>query len=136
MNLKAELAALRERNQLAERLYEALKATRRLREHRMVSFRCRRNCLLADVVATPQGTLVHQPAYKLSKGRSDAQSSPAGRAKNSADDGRHWYARSYFLDDAFDIGVQCDHLLLTLLTRAEIEADAQRRVAEVTMPRD
>lgn len=107
----------------AAEIYDALKVTGHLRQHRLLTWRCRvKRCVLADVVACPEGTIVHRPKTKWSKGLAQQQGEPE----------RQWPAITCFLSELLDaraerpvlyesIEVWCDHFfesapLYTLLS--------------------
>lgn len=123
---------------LAANIYAALQATRELHRYRAVTYRCghERRCLLLDVVQTPRGLIFHNPPYKLSPARNDADSSESGRARNTRDGDRHWNAQTYFASECLNVSLNCDHVHRVTLDKDEIQSDLDARHAEVVVAPD
>lgn len=127
--LRAAFRTLDERRELAETTYQAfIDSPNRQRSQHAVAYRCRvRGCLLADVVSTAAGVVIHQPAYKLSAARNAATSSADGRRANTFDGKNHWKPRTFFADMAGDLRVECDHVSVLLEMTAIKSAITTRR---------
>lgn len=104
------LQRMDETKALATEIYGALKERGALNRHRIVEYRCRRGCLLLDVLATPAGTIVHHPAYKLSPKLNEQSSNASGRRAHTTDGNRHWQARTTGLEPGFDTDLNCPHV--------------------------
>lgn len=119
-----------EHRRIAEAAYEALRATERLSQHRLLTYRCaERGCLLLDVVQLPEpvGRLFYQPAYKLSPVRNEESSSPEGRARNTVDGDRRWKPRTQTEAALINYTVTCDHLAGIALPAERVARDLQAR---------
>lgn len=123
----------RQRDELAGQTYTALKATKRLKDHRLITYRCPRGCLLLDVVQVPGQMIGHSPAYKLSPGRNTETSTPAGREAHTRDGDRRWQARTYDIASALNFALQCDHVVGPVLDRDGVQADLDAGHAHVTV---
>jgi len=124
----------KERDQLADETYRALRSTGRLSKQRALAYRCPRRCLLLDVVPTPQGLLLHVPRYKLSPQLNAELTSGSGRAKNTEDGDRRWLGQSFFEEAAVNCSLTCDHTR-GVIELAEIHEDLRAGVTEVRWPR-
>lgn len=122
------------RSDAAGAFYSMLKGRGQLKSHRVLTYRCKRRCLLLDVLDTRHGILVHQPRYRLSPALNAASSSEGGRAKNTEDGHRKWRERAFFLQDALNLSVQCDHLAQHVVSNERIRGDAAAALGEVTLP--
>lgn len=97
----------------------------------VAEYRCAgRGCLLLHVWQSPAGPLFYRPAYKLSRDVNERESSPEGRAANTADGENHWRADAGHLAGArgwpeHTMPLQCDHFRANVET-AKILADADR----------
>ena len=117
----------------ASQNYQALKATRQLAAHRVLTYRCAaERCLLLDFVQILDDLVVHQPSYKHSAERYLAQSSESGRARRSDGKGR-WHAHTYVAREVANYSMQCDHLNMPL-TESDRSTDLAKgwRVVLVT----
>lgn len=112
--------------------YEALKATRRLRSHRLLSYRCPSRCLLLDVVnlPAPVGLVLHVPRYRLSPGLNAATSNESGRANNTEDGVNHWKGWTGPRSAASNPTLTCKHVR-TNLPDTDLDDDLAARHAEV-----
>lgn len=133
-------AAWRERDErarLGQAAYEAMKATGRLKHHRMLTYRCKtRGCVLLDVLQLPApvGMVFYQPNYKLSRSVNEAQSTPEGRARNTVDGDRRWKARAQVDGTPINYSLVCDHLNNIALPTERVGDDlaAGRKVVTIT----
>lgn len=130
------ILAAQQRAALATAIYEALRTQGKLGSHRLVTYRCSRRCMLADVIGLPQGIVIHSPAYKLSPSENEAHSSESGRLSNTTDGVRRWKAHIYFLTEAANVGLTCDHVRQAILEPDDIRQDAQARHTEVVVRSD
>lgn len=122
-----------ERRKLAQEFYGALERHKQTTKRADVTYRCRRGCLLATVYQTAQGVVVHLPRHKYSPAYNEAVSNKDGRAKNTEDGGRRWKAQTYFLDQAVNASVSCDHLLPHVLANERIENDLRMKTRRVAL---
>ncbi len=121
------------RTEAAEAFYQMLERRGEIRSHLVVTYRCPRRCLLAQVLRTNQGLIVHRARYKLSPGLNSQASSESGRSKNTEDGDRRWKASTFYLDQAVNVTLDCDHLRAAILEVPRIEADIKARHAEVVI---
>lgn len=124
-----------ERTAAAEAFYAMLSQRGELKSHRVLSYRCPRRCLLADVLNTQQGLIVHQPRYKLSPALNSKTSNESGRRKNTEDGDRRWKARTYPIGLAANLTLACDHVPAHhVLELEQVHSDlaAKRREVIVT----
>ncbi|MCI1963285.1 MAG: hypothetical protein LKJ18_03935 [Ancrocorticia sp.] len=131
--LTSLMKASRRRSELAAKFYEMLQRRGQLRSHVVVTYRCQHRCLLAQVLSTPQGLIVHVPRYKLSPDLNETNSVESARKKRTEDGNRRWKAQTFMLADALNVGVQCDHLLPRAIEKSRIEQDVNARHAEVVV---
>lgn len=83
-----------------DRLSEALRARREqmtaaeLRGVLLVEYHCThpKHCVLFQAWASTYGVAFYKPPFVLSKGRNEARSNAAGRARNTTDGVNHWTA--------------------------------------------
>lgn len=112
----------------ADRIYSALAATRKLNDHRILTYRCRaRRCLLLDFVQVPGAVVVHSPAYRLSPSLNASTSNEDGRAKNTFDGDRRWKAHTYDARSALNFVLNCDHVRGIVLEKSAVQADLDTR---------
>lgn len=111
-DLQRMLKANRALGENAEAFYAMLQRLGQVKSHRVFVYRCAtdRRCLLADVLNTTSGILIHQPGYKLSAEVNSANSTESGRAKNTTDGARHWKDRTFMLSQALNLTLSCDHI--------------------------
>jgi hypothetical protein len=115
--------------------YRALKDTRKLSSHRIITYRCPDRCLLLDVLNLPAGVIFRQPGYKLPPAVNDATSSESGRAKH-AGNGNSWNPRTYFAEDCIYVSTDCAHVHQVVLDKTEIQADLDAGHCEMTVLAD
>ncbi len=125
----------RQRTALAASTYRALKDARKLRSHRIITYRCPDRCLLLDVLNTPAGVIFHQPGYKLPPAVNEATSSESGRGKH-AGNGNRWSPRRYFAEDCLSVLTDCAHVHQVVLDKAAIQADLDAGHSEMTVLSD
>jgi hypothetical protein len=99
----------------------------------LVTYRCRHRCVLARIIGTKVGPVVHCPRYKLSPALNAASSSPSGRGANTEDGDRRWRERTFLLADALNIPINCDHVR-DVLDVVEVLRDLAERHAEILLP--
>ncbi len=134
MNDPLGIGELRARNDVAERVYAALRSTGKLSSHRILTYRCERpRCLLLDVVSLPQGVIFHTPVYKLSPSANETTSSESGRTKNTRDGNRRWRERTKFASDCVNVALQCDHLRQVVLEKSAIQDDLDAGHADMVV---
>lgn len=133
MTIGEALARLDARTDEANAFYVMLKRRGSLKDHRAVSYRCPKRCLLVDVLTTAGGLIVHVPAYKLSPVVNEQSSSESGRATNTTDGDRRWKAHTFPVSAAINVTCTCDHLRNFVLDVSTIEADASARRGEVVI---
>lgn len=112
--------------------YAELKSAGKLKDHRAVAYRCPKRCLLVDVLTTPQGLIIHTPAYKLSPDLNEELSNEPGRAANTIDGNRKWKGHTFPISLAVNITCTCDHMR-HLLDVSTIQADTAARRGEVVL---
>ncbi|GAA1118113.1 hypothetical protein GCM10009670_04120 [Citricoccus alkalitolerans] len=115
---------MNDRQKQAEAVYAALRTNERIRKKaRTLVYRCpnRTRCALAEVYASPAGVLIHHPSYKLSRDLNEQGSSADGRAANTTDGDRHWKVRTYFLEAAVNLALNCDHVHHVVIDREHVE---------------
>lgn len=132
--LRLMLAEGHERTAAAKAYLAVLELRGQTAKAAAVTYRCSRRCLLARVYRTPEGIIVYQARYKLSPAVNAADSVPEARLRRTEDGDRRWKPTTFFLDDAQNIGLNCDHLRNRVLRNAAIEADVRARHAEVVVP--
>ena len=100
-----------------------------------VTYRCpnRRHCTLLRAYATAQGVVVHVSRYKLSEQVNAASSTEDGRAKNTEDGANHWKAHTFYVDDALNVSLNCDHVRALVIGRDRIEREASSRQGDVIL---
>lgn len=105
------------------------------RRYLRVRYHCRdrRACTLAKVYASPDGLVVHQPAYKLSPRVNAASTNEAGREKNTTDGDRRWKAQTFPLSQALNLSLNCPHVVGHLIDRERVERDAANRAGRVVV---
>lgn len=133
MTLGEGMARLDARADEANAFYAMLKKRGRLKAHRAVAYRCPKRCLLADVLTTAQGIIIHVPAYKLSPKVNEESSSASGRAANTTDGDRRWKAHTFPVEAAINVTCTCDHVHHFVLDVDTIEADVEARRGEVVI---
>ena len=127
-NLLTRLAALSaERTAAAEAFVAMLARHGQVNARADVVYRCTHRCALARIYSTNAGVIVHRSRYKLSPKINEASSSPSGRTKNTEDGDRRWRATTYFLDQAGNVTLDCDHLRQKVLDVDTVAADARAR---------
>lgn len=131
--LKRLFEAKEGREQQAEAFYAMLTERRQLKSHRAVTYRCERRCMLADVLVTQAGILVHLPPYRLSPSVNAVSSSESGRRERTIDGDRRWRPRTFMLADALNITFNCDHVRSHVLENAVIESDVSATRGEVVI---
>ncbi|MFC0359517.1 hypothetical protein ACFFHC_06885 [Kytococcus schroeteri] len=120
------LDAREERRRLGQAAYEALKATGRLKHHRVLTYRCKtRGCLLLDVLQLPApvGMVFYQPGYKLAPSVNAARSTEAGRRNHTTDGDRRWKPAVMPGGQPGNYTVNCDHLNGVALDADRVERD-------------
>jgi len=132
-DLAAQARASQQRAALAAATYQALKQRRRLKSHRIITYRCPDRCLLLDVLNLPQGVVFHQPAYKLPPAVNAAASSTRGREKHTRDGDRRWQSWTYFAEDCTNVSTNCVHVHQVVLDKAEVKADLDAGHAEMVV---
>ena len=97
----------------------------------LAEYRCSRGCLLLHIWRSPHGILYYHPPYKLSRERTEQDTTPSARTKRTADGYRRWLGRGGNLDDLRGWGdeagvpLQCDHVrTVQPSTLALTDADA------------
>gem|GEM_PF-3605709 len=136
--LRRMAAAGDERTELARQTLAAVERIlsergQRVTKRASLVYRCPRGCALAAVYVTEFGVIIRTQGYKLSATVNEVSSTESGRVKNTTDGDRHWRPQVYFLDQAANVGVACDHLRQRVLTVERIESDLARRVRNVTV---
>lgn len=122
-SLGALIDRMDDRQQQAESIYAALLTNERTRKKaRTLVYRCpnRKRCALAEVYASPAGVLIHHPTYKLSPDLNEQESSADGRAVNTTDGDRRWKVRTYFLEAAANLTLNCDHVRGIIIEREHV----------------
>lgn len=110
-------------------MYETQQGRAAARAVALAEYRCAgQGCLLLHLWRSPQGVMFYRPAYKLSLGRNESESTPDGRAANTTDGRNHWRADAGTLESArgwegHAMPVQCDHFQGNVST-ADLFADA------------
>lgn len=130
--LRAALDAMGDRSTLAQSIYDALVSTGKLSSHRVLTYRCRQRCRLLEVLRTPRGIILAVAGYKLSP-TANTSTAPSARAKRTVDGDRRWMARAIFIEDAYNVGLNCDHVRSHVLDLATIEADLAAGRSEVVV---
>lgn len=133
MNIGEAMALLQSRTDDANAFYAMLKKRGSLKDHRAVTYRCSKRCLLVDVLTTAQGLIIHVPAYKLSPAVNEQNSNASGRAANTTDGDRRWKGHTFPSAAAINVTLACDHLHHKLLEMDVIEADSAARRGEVVV---
>lgn len=126
-NLSDLAAASRERTAAAEAFVAMLARHGQVNTRADVVYRCTHRCALARIYSTNAGVIVHRSRYKLSPKINEASSSASGRTKNTEDGDRRWRATTYFLDQAGNVTLDCDHLRQMVLDVDTVAADARAR---------
>jgi len=110
-------------NEQAARAYAALQTSGKLRDHRMITYRCKRGCLLFDLVHVSAQMVAHHPRYRLSPRLNASTSSESGRAANTVDGDRRWKAQTYDVRYALNFTLACDHMRSIILERSDVQDD-------------
>ena len=102
---------------------------KRIEAATVATFHCRakRSCTVLTVWRTPQGLMFYRPRHRTSPAVTAAESSASGRAKNTEDGDGRWRAKTYFLDQAANVTLDCDHLRQRILDVDTVDADAHAR---------
>jgi hypothetical protein len=119
----------------AEAFVGMLRRHGQLEKRADVTYRCPRRCALARVYLTAQGMIVHTSRYKLSPEANTAGSVASARAKRTEDGDRRWRPQTYFLSQALNVTLNCDHLRHVVLDSSRVEADAATRRGTVEVAR-
>lgn len=130
------MSRLRGRQEQADAVYAALRSNTRTRKRaRTLTYRCPNShrCALAEVYASPVGVLIHHPRYKLSPVLNEASSSEAGRLANTVDGDRRWQGRTYFLEMAVNLTLNCDHVHHAVIDREQVLQDISAGRSEVVV---
>lgn len=94
--------------------------------HRVMTYRCRRRCLLFAVVRTPEGLIFHRPSYELFS-KSAAKLTADGEPRRPAETG--WES------SWGDAALVCHHLLDVPLPKAVIRQHLGTDVTEWVVDR-
>lgn len=121
---------------LARWTYDFLRSEGKLNRRRTIAYVCARDCLLLDVVRTPEGMIVHHPPYRLAPAANLALSSPEGRENNATDGANHWPEQTYFDRAAGPdhFTVRCRDLPDFMLAKARVLDDIAAGRKRVTLP--
>ena len=119
------LSALDSAGERATTAYAALKAAGKIKDHRLVAYRCATDhrCLLLDVLRIPGQVIVHAPPYRLSPNLNTKRSSESGRAKNTRDGDRRWKGHTFDAGSALNFTLNCDHVASVVLEKSEVQSD-------------
>ena len=134
--LRRLFAAADERTAAAGAFYSTLERHGQVAARADLTYRCGNphRCTLLRAYVTQPGTVVHVSRYKLSARANDESSTSAGRAKNTEDGGgNHWRGHTFFLDDAVNVTLSCDHVLGLTIGRERIEREAAARRGDVVV---
>ncbi len=132
------LSALDSARERATTVYAALKAAGKIKDHRVIAYRCatNRRCLLLDVLQIPGQVIVHSPAYRLSPSHNAADSSESGRATNTRDGNRRWNDHTYPAESAMNFVLNCDHVASVVLDKTDLQADVEAGHAAILVNPD
>ena len=114
------------RQQQADAIYAALRANEKIRKKTLsLVYRCsnKERCTLAEIYPSPQGVLVYLPPYKRSPERNQETSSAEGRRVNTIDGERRWKGRAFFIEAAWNLTLNCDHIDTHLIDREQVLDD-------------
>ncbi|CAN5322976.1 hypothetical protein BH11ACT1_BH11ACT1_18180 [soil metagenome] len=123
------------RTAAAEAFYAMLERQGQLASHRVLTYRCARRCLLAEVLRTTSGLVIHHDRYKMSPTRNETSSSASGRRVNTEDGDRRWKARTYFITEAANLTVSCDHIANRTIEIRDVLAALESGTSEVVVRR-
>ena len=108
-------------------LYERMKHTGQLDRNHLVSYRCKKGCLLLDVFLSPRGPASYKPPFKNSP-QANEETHPAARATRTTDGERRWVANvDLVLSPPLEYWLNCHHLPKKVYTAEEVHADLARR---------
>jgi len=115
-----------ERQKQADTIYAALRSNEKIRKKTLaLTYRChtRERCTLAEIYPSPNGVLVYLPPYKRSPQRNQETSSPEGRKANTSDGDRRWNGHAFFIEAAWNLTLNCDHIDTHIIDREQVLED-------------
>lgn len=115
-----------DRQQQADQIFNALRANEKIRKKTVaLTYRCHtpQRCKLAELYPSPEGVLVYLPPYKRSPKRNTETSSPDGRKVNTIDGERRWKGRAFFIEAAWNLTLNCDHVDTHIIDREQVLDD-------------
>lgn len=112
-----------QRTQEAHDAYIRLRSRKDGKKNRVLTYRCPKGDALAEIYQIPEGILLFHPPYKLSPALNENTSTESGRKANTRDGKNKWNARAYFLDQALNVTLVCDHLEHTVIEIESVQRD-------------
>lgn len=112
-----------EREAKAVAAVKALRSSGQLGKATTLIYRCKSGCLLARIIAIPQGVIAVCPPYRLPPAINGKLSSPAGREHHTRDGDRCWNEQIFFLDHPANVPIHCAHIIEGYLPLERVHVD-------------
>lgn len=121
------LSELRSRPEQLLALYESMSKSGELKRNRLVSYRCKKGCLLLDVFQTSNGPAAYRPPFKLSP-KSNENTDAQARIKRTTDGQRRWVANvDLLLNPVLEYWFYCDHTHQLAYSASKVHEDIAKK---------
>ena len=111
----------------ADQIVLELRTAGRLNASARITYRCTNGCHLARIITTPQGIVIVVPPYHLPHGINEKLSTTQGRENHTRDGDRSWLEQDFYITQAVNIPIHCDHLLDFYLPVERVKKDLSGR---------